>query len=150
MFHVADKSSTVNATVNVEVYRPWKATLPAAHVGDVILLRAFTVKSRKRQVYLLSTDSSAWCVWRYEGAPAAEEDQSKPIWARKRLTGDVTAREEIKGPPVELGEEERAHAGQLRNWWYESVRDQLADESHYKPTSPKPNGYLVEPRTAKL
>ncbi|EMC94274.1 hypothetical protein BAUCODRAFT_36741 [Baudoinia panamericana UAMH 10762] len=128
VFRVSDSSISANATFEVQVFRPWKAVLPVAEVGDVILLRSFAVKSRKRQPYLLSTDASAWCVWRC-GSPHGDEhldddekEREKPIWARKHVNGTGTGmplqmREEVKGPPVELGEEERQHAKVLRDWW---------------------------------
>ncbi|KAK4891509.1 hypothetical protein LTR27_009839 [Elasticomyces elasticus] len=118
ILRVADLSQGENENVRVEVFRPWKATLPVANVGDVILLRAFSVKSRKREAYLLSTDASAWCVWRYGDAAATIENGSRPVWARKSLDGRADGmHEEIKGPPVELGDEERRHASVLREWW---------------------------------
>ncbi|KAK5733730.1 hypothetical protein LTR17_009434 [Elasticomyces elasticus] len=118
ILRVADLSQAENDNVRVEVFRPWKATLPIANVGDVILLRAFSVKSRKREAYLLSTDASAWCVWRYGDAAATVENGNRPVWARKSLDGRAEGmHEEIKGPPVELGDEERRHASVLREWW---------------------------------
>ncbi|KAK4931239.1 hypothetical protein LTR49_002297 [Elasticomyces elasticus] len=118
ILRVADLSQGENEHVRVEVFRPWKATLPVANVGDVILLRAFSVKSRKREAYLLSTDASAWCVWRYGDAAASIENGNRPVWARKSLDGRTDGmHEEIKGPPVELGDEERKHASVLREWW---------------------------------
>ncbi|KAK4953612.1 hypothetical protein LTR10_008215 [Elasticomyces elasticus] len=118
IFRVADLSQAENENVRVEVFRPWKATLPIANAGDVILLRAFSVKSRKREAYLLSTDASAWCVWRHGDAAASIANGSRPVWARKSLDGRADGmHEEIKGPPVELGDEERRHASVLREWW---------------------------------
>lgn len=117
IFRVTDTSISSGADVRVEVFRPWKATLPVADVGDVILLRAFAVKSRNRQAYCLSTDASAWCVWRYQDSLAVEE-KDKPVWARRRVSADgKTIHEEVKGPPVEIDDDERAHAAQLREWW---------------------------------
>ncbi|KAK0821951.1 hypothetical protein LTR75_000085 [Friedmanniomyces endolithicus] len=115
---IADNSQPNKSGTRVEVFRPWKAVLPVADVGDVVLLRAFAVKSKKRQAYLLSTDASSWCVWRYGDTKLGEANESKPVWARKSGDGRPDGmREEIKGPPVELGEEERRHAGVLREWW---------------------------------
>ncbi|KAF4556550.1 Hypothetical protein D9617_1g084280 [Elsinoe fawcettii] len=93
--------------IRVEVYRPWKASLPSVEAGDVILLRAFHVKSRDRRTYLLSGEESAWCVFRF-----GEEDGEKHP-ARTR----IGPREEIKGPPLEIGDEERGRAQELRGWW---------------------------------
>lgn len=103
--------------VRVEIFRPWKASLPLASPGDVIMLRAFVVKSRTRRPYLLSNDASAWCVWRYTGiedSSKIEAESGKPVWARKRA-GSI--REEIKGPPIEVGDGERGRARELRDWW---------------------------------
>ncbi|PPJ50425.1 hypothetical protein CBER1_05569 [Cercospora berteroae] len=121
IFKVGDPSSstpTKVSSIRVETFRPWHATLPVAHKGDVILLRSFAVKSRKRQPYLLSTDASAWLVWRFG------EDSQRPgsAGSPKRSTrrGSLVGpgvREEVKGPPVELGSEERQRARELREWW---------------------------------
>ncbi|KAK0264738.1 hypothetical protein LTS09_001145 [Friedmanniomyces endolithicus] len=118
VMRIADTSQPSSSNTRVEVFRPWKAVLPVADVGDVVLLRAFSVKSKKRQAYLLSTDASSWCVWRYGDTKLNETNEGKPVWARKSVDGRPDGmREEIKGPPVELGEEERRHAGVLREWW---------------------------------
>lgn len=117
IFHVTDPSLEQDESIRVEVYRPWHANLPVAQVGDVVLLRGFSVKSRKRQTYLFSADTSAWCAWRY--ADAAEGDSEKPAWARKKRAVSFSGmKEEVKGPPVELGDEERGHAAELRAWWH--------------------------------
>ncbi|KAK1083266.1 hypothetical protein LTR33_003375 [Friedmanniomyces endolithicus] len=118
IMRIADTSQPSSGSTRVDVFRPWKAVLPVADVGDVVLLRAFAVKSKKRQAYLLSTDASSWCVWRYGDTNLSEVNGSEPVWARKSVDGRPDGmREEIKGPPVELGEEERRHAGALREWW---------------------------------
>ncbi|KAK0250660.1 hypothetical protein LTS09_014209 [Friedmanniomyces endolithicus] len=118
IMRIADTSQPSNGSIRVEVFRPWKAVLPVADVGDVVLLRAFAVKSKKRQAYLMSTDASSWCVWRYGDTKLGEANEGKPVWARRSVDGRPDGmREEIKGPPVELGEEERRHAGVLREWW---------------------------------
>jgi hypothetical protein len=125
IFRVTDANMSSSADVRVEVFRPWKAVLPAADVGDVVLLRAFVVKSKKRQPYLLSTDSSAWCVWRFAEhskatarGGAGGEDGEKPVWARRMSHSEV--REEVKGPPVEYGMAEKEQARKLRDWWTEN------------------------------
>lgn len=120
IFQIADQSLPASSNVRVEVFRPWKAVLPAADVGDVVLLRAFVVKSRKRSPYLLSTDASGWCVWRFgeHGRVDAEvgDEDGKPIWAKRRLSSS-DVREEVKGPPVEYGSAEKEQARKLRSWW---------------------------------
>lgn len=125
IFRVTDPNMPASTDVRVEVYRPWKAVLPAADVGDVVLLRAFVVKSKKRQAYLFSTDTSSWCVWRFaehskttarRGAGTGEDGQ--PVWARRM--SHIEVREEVKGPPVEYGVAEKEQARKLREWWVET------------------------------
>lgn len=141
IFRIADSSLPADDSIRAEVFRPWHATLPTAQVGDVVLLRAFAVKTRKRKPYLLSTDSSAWCVWRYAEGEGEDMNREKRTPTRKRrVSFSVTssAREEIKGPPVELGEEERQRVAALRKWWLESKEQGLAEEKGQ-----------VSPRTAR-
>ena len=121
IFRIADSSLPPPTDLRVEVFRPYKNTLPAAKAGDIVLLRAFAVKSRKRQPYLLSNDASAWCVFRYP-TPTNKADgkggKRKPKWALRSGEEDgEDVSEEMKGPPVEFGEEERRHARDLREWW---------------------------------
>jgi hypothetical protein len=125
IFRVTDANMSSSTDVRVEVFRPWKAVLPAADIGDVVLLRAFVVKSKKRQPYLLSTDSSAWCVWRFAEhnkatarGGATGKDGEQPVWARRMSHTEV--REEVKGPPVEYGMAEKEQARKLRDWWTET------------------------------
>lgn len=93
--------------VPVGVFRPWKATLPGGEVGDVVLFRGFGVRSRKNRLRLVSGETSGWCVWRF----GAGEDKSE------KGDGGALPREEVKGPPVEVGEAEREHVRALREWW---------------------------------
>ncbi|KAK4991635.1 Histone deacetylase complex subunit [Elasticomyces elasticus] len=93
----SDQAEVLHKDTMVEIFRPWKASLPYCRPGDVVLLRGFTVRSRKHRPYLLSCDASAWCVWRPDG------------------------KEEVKGPPVEIGEEERQEVKRLETWWGDMV-----------------------------
>ncbi|KAK7623803.1 hypothetical protein IWX50DRAFT_632223 [Phyllosticta citricarpa] len=81
-FRIADESLNVGASsVQVQVFRPWKAALPECDVGDAVLLRNFVLKSRKGKVGLISGAESAWCVFRYGkdlSQRAAKENQKKP------------------------------------------------------------------------
>ncbi|GAB7347044.1 hypothetical protein MBLNU459_g3184t1 [Dothideomycetes sp. NU459] len=142
VFHVIDSAlhdhnsqssahgeATSGQAVRVEVYRPWKASLPATSLGDVVLLRNFIVRSQKHKPYLLSSEASSWCVWRYsESAVEVEEegDSDKPMWARKRKN---SIKEEIKGPPVDVGSEERHKVNETRDWW-ESLQAPGKDDEH--------------------
>lgn len=130
VLRINDETLDDKATVQVEVFRPWKAFLPVANVGDVVLLRGFTVKSRNRMPYLLSTDESAWCAWRFsqQREKAVEsEKENRPLWSLRRSEHDV--REEVHGPPVEFGEHERQQAASLREWWVsQQVGRHVVDE----------------------
>ncbi|OAL00013.1 hypothetical protein IQ06DRAFT_185611, partial [Phaeosphaeriaceae sp. SRC1lsM3a] len=82
-------------TASMEIASTIANALPAADAGDIILLRAFAVKSLNRHPSLTSADESSWCVWRYK----------KPVWGAKRgAFEELKAREEVKGPEVERGE----------------------------------------------
>lgn len=100
----------------MQCFRAYATALPAAEPGDVVLLRAFKVESRKREPLLRSVDESAWCLWRY----------GKPVWGRKGgKWGEMRAREEVKGPVVERGVGEWAEVERLRAWYLGSVKAEL-------------------------
>ena len=84
--------SSVPYTV-AQLFRPQRNALPSTNRGDAILLRNFKVQSSEQKLTLLSTESSAWAVFR-----KASEVQ-------------------INGPPVEFGAEERGFARGLSDWW---------------------------------
>lgn len=108
--------STWPLSTTVNVFRPYQNALPAADAGDVILLRAFAVKSLYRHPTLTSADESSWCTWRYK----------KPIWGAKRgVFEELKAREEVKGPQVERGEGEWREVERLRVWWIDQVRGEV-------------------------
>ncbi|KAF2021386.1 hypothetical protein BU24DRAFT_487819 [Aaosphaeria arxii CBS 175.79] len=89
----------------VQVFRPNAAALPVAGKGDVVLLRGFAVRSAHRRPYLLSTEESAWCVWRFDGPPPAlasnlipsstpkgkEKETSKTVWGSSRKAREAAA-----------------------------------------------------------
>jgi hypothetical protein len=93
--------------VQVQMFRPYSRALPTALAGDVVLLHNFAVKSHKGKEILLSTEDSAWRVWRF----------SKPLWGVKKDQGEIEAREECSGPPAEVGDEERTEVEKFRAWW---------------------------------
>lgn len=86
-------SDAVPPTTVVQIFRPYKIALPLAQTGDVILLRNFRVQTQKQKPLLLSTESSAWAVFR-----KGHEVQ-------------------IRGPEVEFGAEERGFAKGTMDWW---------------------------------
>ena len=102
--YLADPSSyTLDSTCNfttAQIFRPYKDALPIIHTGSSILLRNFKVQTQKGKFSLLSTDSSAWVVF-----SPGEEPQ-------------------IRGPPVELGPEERGFAKGLGERW-ESLEEKF-------------------------
>ena len=128
-----------NATdVKVEIFRPFRQSLPKASPGDVVLLRGFVVRSRNHKNYLLSTAASSWCVWRYETASAAlhyedqDDEDDRPMWARKgtsQRVGEDGVREEVTGPPVEIGDEEREKVAMVKEWWENLRKGKEAEEN---------------------
>lgn len=106
------QTSRAGKDVRVDVFRPWKASLPRISVGDVVLLRSFVTRSRLRRPFMLSAEASAWCVWRHCTDGSAVEEA---LWT---CQGDrAVVSEEVLGPPVEIGEQERARVRELRAWW---------------------------------
>lgn len=92
--YITDPSSADSPSVtSARIFRPSRLAFPKTQQGDAILLRSFRVVSYRKQLGLLSTDSSAWAVFH-----RGEEPQ-------------------IKGPPVEFGAEERGFARGLWDWW---------------------------------
>lgn len=94
--HLADPSTTTSSSVHpttISIFRPYKKALPLTQPGDAVLLRDFKVQRRKQRFILLSTNSSAWVVFR-----TGEEAQ-------------------VRGPPVEYGAAERGFVRGLRDWW---------------------------------
>ncbi|USP73050.1 hypothetical protein yc1106_00324 [Curvularia clavata] len=125
--HVTDVSSWP-ATTTVQCFRAYREALPEATVGDVILLRAFGVKSLNRHPTLVSADESAWCVWHW----------GKPVEvAQKGAFAELKAREEVRGPEVERGEGELHEVERLRNWFEAKVKQELQEkeESQVKTRS---------------
>lgn len=118
--HITD-ASTWPATTTVQIFRAYQTALPHAEVGDVILLRAFVVKSLNRHPSLISADESAWCVWRY----------GKPVWGTKKGTyGEIRAREEVNGPVVERGEGEWSEVEKVRGWFVSKVKAELEEKEN--------------------
>jgi hypothetical protein len=132
--HITDASSWPSTT-SVQIFRAYQNALPEAHTGDVILLRAFAVKSLNRQPMLVSADESSWCVWRY----------GKPLWGAKRgAWGELRAREEMKGPTVERGEGEWREVEKLRTWYMRRVKEELEERAYGTRSQDKGKGKAVE------
>jgi hypothetical protein len=130
VFSITDLS-TYPEQIQVQVFRPWKLAIPIAEAGDVVLLRGFGVRSREGRAGLLSTEESAWCVWRF----------GIPVWGMKRGEfGELETREEVKGPPVELGREERMEVERLRGWWESTVEIEVEEMNGVKKSEGVANG----------
>ena len=93
-------SAEHGADTFVRIFRPWRSALPIVNEGDVVLLRNFVVKSSRSKVVLIDGEGAAWCCWRFDDNSQIQNGS-----------------EEIRGPPVEVGMEERKHAEQLRYYW---------------------------------
>lgn len=93
-FHVTDVSIGPNSVTEVQVFRPYKDALPVIQAGDGILLRNFQVISVKNRGFALrSEETSSWAVFKNEEEP------------------------EMRGPPVELADEEKNHMALLKQWY---------------------------------
>ena len=95
--YITDPSSATSDSLphitTAQIFRPFKVALPVVSTGDTVLLRNFKVQTQKQKLMLLSTDSSAWAVFRKEH--------------------DV----QIRGPQLDFGPEERGFARGLADWW---------------------------------
>ena len=92
--YITDPSSaSFRSPITARIFRPYKTAFPEVSMGDAILLRNFKVQSQAKQLMLLSTENSAWAVFR---------------------KGDEV---QMKGPPVEFAAEERGFVRGLWAWW---------------------------------
>ncbi|KAL7936764.1 hypothetical protein V8C35DRAFT_296402 [Trichoderma chlorosporum] len=90
--------SVAPTSVNIaHIFRPHQASLPTIQAGDVVLLRRVQVVSMQGRGFgVRAGDASAWAVFE------KLDDEMLP---------------QIKGPPVEVADEEFAHVQGLRRWW---------------------------------
>ncbi|KAF8253019.1 hypothetical protein K440DRAFT_643021 [Wilcoxina mikolae CBS 423.85] len=89
----------------MRLFRPYKIALPEVEVGDVVMLRSF-----KHKFMGVSTENSAWAVWKNHGKGPA-----------------VCA-----GPPVEYGDGEEQYVAAI-GAWYENLDPKLRQEMEGKP-----------------
>lgn len=95
-FNVTDPSIVPDQVVEVNMFRAHKDYLPIIKAGDSVLLRGFTVVALKGKEFGLQThDESSWAVFDSgeDGLP------------------------QIRGPPVELDEEETAYLMTMKSWY---------------------------------
>ena len=94
---LADPTIVPNSVVIAHFYRPHQESLPVVTEGDVLLLRQFQVVSLKGQGFgIQAGDASAWAVFE------STDEEMLP---------------QIKGPPMELSDDEVAYADGMRRWW---------------------------------
>lgn len=99
---LTDPSTAPSSVTVAHVFRPHLASLPVVHAGDIVLLRRMQVVSIKGRGFGVRVgDASAWAVFE---------------------KGDEEMLPQIKGPPVEVTEEEVEYAQGLRRWW--AMRDE--------------------------
>jgi len=90
-----------------------------------VLLRGFDVVAVKSGigVGLRSGEGSAWCVWKFGDKGAGSDkfdifEDDPQAWTKKEGTRKALKdREDVRGPPVERGEDEREFVEELREWW---------------------------------
>lgn len=95
-FNVTDPSTAPSGVTEVQVFRPYKDALPIIETGDVILLRNFQVIASTNRGFALRSqeEASSWAVFKKENDEV-----------------------DVRGPPVEYGDGEKAHVEQLKTWY---------------------------------
>jgi hypothetical protein len=97
---LTDPSTAPSGVTVAHIFRPHQASLPIVHAGDVVLLRQFHVVSMKGRGFgVRAGDGSSWAV--FDKAAAHAHDMLP----------------QIRGPPVELSDDEVEHAAGLKRWW---------------------------------
>lgn len=116
--YTTDPSSSASRhpITTAQIFRPNNRCFPLVEEGDALLLRDFKVHHFQKRLSLLSTESSAWAVFR------------KGV--------DV----QMRGPPVEFGAEERGFARGLWDWWASLGDDARKRFGNAVPEYKKPNG----------
>ncbi|EGR52530.1 uncharacterized protein TRIREDRAFT_119895 [Trichoderma reesei QM6a] len=95
--HLTDPSVAPTSVNVAHIFRPHQASLPTVQAGDVVLLRRVQVVSMQGRGFgVRAGEASAWAVFE---------------------KGDEEMLPQIKGPPVEVSEEEIEYVLGLRRWW---------------------------------
>lgn len=113
------------AVVEVQIFRPFKESLPVVAQGDAVLLRDFmSVAAKDRGFVLRSGDASAWAVVDEESAAAAaasKDDQAHDEVGQDDIDAEIKAARavlpQIRGAPVEVNDAEMLHMTRLRRWY---------------------------------
>ncbi|KAL7823366.1 hypothetical protein V8C26DRAFT_386288 [Trichoderma gracile] len=95
--HLTDPSVAPTSVNVAHIFRPHQSSLPTVQAGDVVLLRRVQVVSMQGRGFgVRAGEASAWAVFE---------------------KGDEEMLPQIKGPPVEVSEEEIGYVLGLRRWW---------------------------------
>ncbi|UKZ83471.1 hypothetical protein TrVFT333_011280 [Trichoderma virens FT-333] len=95
--YLTDPSVAPTGVNIAHIFRPHQASLPIVQAGDIVLLRRVQVVSMQGRGFgIRAGDASAWAVFE------KDDDEMLP---------------QIKGPPVEVTDEEVAYVQGLRRWW---------------------------------
>ncbi|PTB67939.1 hypothetical protein BBK36DRAFT_1114653 [Trichoderma citrinoviride] len=95
--HLTDPSVAPTSVNVAHIFRPHQASLPTVQAGDVVLLRRVQVVSMQGRGFgVRAGEASAWAVFE---------------------KGDEEMLPQIKGPPVEVSDEEIEYVQGLRRWW---------------------------------
>ncbi|KAL6854221.1 hypothetical protein J3F83DRAFT_755158 [Trichoderma novae-zelandiae] len=95
--HLTDPSVAPTSVNVAHIFRPHQASLPTVQAGDVVLLRRVQVVSMQGRGFgVRAGEASAWAVFE---------------------KGDEEMLPQIRGPPVEVSEEEVEYVQGLKRWW---------------------------------
>jgi hypothetical protein len=105
--YATDTSTTPTGVVVIQLFRPHRESLPVVRVGDVLLLRRFSVTAMHGRGFgLRTTETSSWAVFQQDRADGLPQ---------------------IRGPPVEVEENEADHAALMLRW-YKSLDEKATDQ----------------------
>ncbi|KAL7925399.1 hypothetical protein ACQKWADRAFT_221652 [Trichoderma austrokoningii] len=95
--NLTDPSVAPTKVAIAHIFRPHKLSLPAVQAGDIVLLRRVQVVSMQGRGFgVRAGDASAWAVFEQN------DEEMLP---------------QIRGPPVEVTNEEVEHVQGLKRWW---------------------------------
>ncbi|KAK9361914.1 hypothetical protein V1504DRAFT_45589 [Lipomyces starkeyi] len=115
--YITDPSYPRGETLKVDVSRMFEQALPIVQPGDVVLFRNFFVTMRKSKFVAVPNLESAWAVWKFSSSDDAESTV------------------EVRGPPVEYGEQESLYAKKLRQWYLSTVSGTANESDNQRAVS---------------
>ncbi|KAK9317894.1 hypothetical protein V1524DRAFT_421451, partial [Lipomyces starkeyi] len=115
--YITDPSYPRGETLKVYVSRMFEQALPIVKPGDVVLFRNFYVTMRKSKCVAVPNLESAWAVWKFSSS------------------GEAESTVEVRGPPVEYGEQESLYAKRLRQWYLSTVSGTANESDNQRAVS---------------